>query len=125
MALNREVKISGHGIGGVGISLSNESEYVLDASVADSVTDGLHAMILDVSQVKSIIIVSDQPVTLEFNSSVTGTPEIVLVANMPYVWTTNSYDALILTVDVTAVYITNASGFAANVKIRALIDPTV
>ena len=125
MALSRSVTIQGHGVGGTAITISDESEFVLDAAVADSVTDGLHAMVLDVTQVKSIIIVSDQAVTLEFNNSTTGVPTIVLVANMPYVWTTNSYDTLILTADVTALYITNASGSTANVKIRALIDPTV
>lgn len=125
MALTRSMTISGHGVGGVAVSISNESEYVLDAEVADSITDGLHAMVLDVDQVKSIIMVSDQAVTLEFNDSTTGVPTIVLVANVPYVWTTNSYDSLILGTDITKVYITNASGSTANVKIRALIDPTV
>ncbi len=125
MALDRSITITGHGIQGTAITLTNESEFVLDADVADSVTDGLHAMVLDVTQVKSIIITSDQAVTLEFNNSTTGVPTIVLVANMPYVWTTNSYDSLILGTDVTALYITNASGATAKVKIRALIDPTV
>ena len=125
MAIDRSITITGHGIQGTPVTLTNESEFVLDVAVADSVTDGLHAMVLDVTQVKSIIITSDQAVTLEFNNSTTGVPTIVLVANMPYVWTTNSYDTLILTADVTALYITNASGSVANVKIRALIDPTV
>lgn len=125
MAINRSVTITAHGIQGTPVTLSNESEFVLDAAVADSVTDGLHAMVLDVTQVKSILITSDQAVTLEFNNSTTGVPTIVLVANVPYVWTLNSYDTLILGTDVTALYITNASGSTANVKIRALIDPTV
>lgn len=125
MSLNRSVVITGHGIQGTPITLTNESEFVLDVDVADSVTDGLHAMVLDVTQVKSVIITSNKAVTLEFNNSGVGVPEIVLVANMPYLWTTNSYDSLILTADVTALYITNASGSTAKVQIRALIDPTV
>ena len=125
MSVTRSHRIEGHGVGGVAVSYSADSEVIIDADVADSVTDGLHALVLDVTQIKAIIIVSDKAVTLEFNDSGTGVPTIVLVANVPYIWSTSSYDTLLLTADVTALYITNASGSTARVRLYVLVDPTV
>jgi hypothetical protein len=82
-------------------------------------------MNLDVSQVKAFLIVSDQDVTAEFNSSGAPTPSIALKKDVPYIWTTDSYDTFKLTVDVTALFITNASAAIANVSIRAAYDPTI
>jgi hypothetical protein len=94
-------------------------------SIADAQTDKLIAFTLDVSAVKSFYLVSDQNVTLEFNNSTTGVPTIALVANVPYVWTTDSYDSFLLTSDVTpGVYVTNASGSAAVINMVALLDGT-
>lgn len=53
-----------------------------------------------------------------------GNDTIALLANVPYVWTTNSYATSLLTVDVEAIAITNASGSAALVNIHSVIDAT-
>ncbi len=95
-----------------------------DESIANGQTDKQVVVAIDVSAVKSIVILSDQAVTLETNSGSTPTNTLSLVAGVPYVWNTDSYDTFKLTGDVTAVYITNSSGAAARVQLDALLDAT-
>lgn len=110
--------------GGVTTSktLTAEANVEIDLSVATATTDKEVAFTLDVSKCVAFEIVSDQAVTIEFCSSVTGTPTIVLVANLPYRWCTGCVDAFLLTVDVTKFYVTNVSGSTAAIKLRAAYD---
>ena len=96
----------------------------IDESVADSSTDFLITGTLDVSAVQALYINSTQNVTLETNSGSAPADTISLKANVPYIWTTDSYDAMKLATDVTAFYVTNASGSAAQLRIEALTDAT-
>lgn len=97
----------------------------ISESVADSVTDQLHALVVDVTQIKAVFIHADVAMTVEFNDSGTGVPTIVLVANVPYLWTTDFYYTNLLTTDITKVYVTNASGSAGTFKFEVIVDPTV
>lgn len=103
-------------------TLTGEANVEIDIAVATATTDKEVAFTLDVSKCVAFEIVSDYAVTLEFCSSVTGTPTIILVANLPYRWCTGSVDAFLLTVDITKFYVTNTSGSTANIKVRALYD---
>lgn len=105
-------------------SFTDSAELRIDEAIADAQTDVLIAMVLDVSAVKAFYMVCDQNVTAEFNNSTTGTPAISLLAGIPYVWHASAYDAFLLTVDVTQLFISNASGATANLKVRALYDST-
>jgi len=100
------------------------SASVVGESIADSTTDGLVAFALDVSQVKAIYIKSDQDITIETNSSSAPDNTLALKSNIPYVWYTNKYDALVFTADITKIYVTNASGSAATLDIEAVYDAT-
>lgn len=93
-------------------------------TVATGQTDVLFAVTLDVSQVKAFYLVSDKNVTFETNNSATPANTLSLVADIPYVWYTNKYDTFKLTTDVTAVYITNASGATATIYMFAILDVT-
>lgn len=105
-------------------TVSADSLVSIDASVANG-NDQLHALTLDVSQVKALYISSDQDLTLETNSSSSPADTIALKANKPVIWSTNCGLTNPLGTDVTALYITNASGSTAAFKLRALVDPTV
>ena len=105
-------------------SQSDENFINVAASIADAQTDKLVVCSLDVSQIKAIFILSDQDLTLETNDGTTPDNTIALKAGIPYVWYTNKYQVLLLTVDVTALYLTNASGAAAAFKLVALLDAT-
>lgn len=102
-----------------------DSEVNADVAVPDSSTDLEALLPVDVSQVKSIFILSDQDVTLETNDGSTPADTIALKADVPLIWElSNGYYDCPFSEDVTAMYFTNASGSAATVQIRTLQDLT-
>ena len=105
-------------------SYSGSGQVEISESVADSETDYDIAVAIDVSAVQSFYIVSDQAVTVETNDGSSPDDTIALVAGVPYVWNTDSYDSFLLTADVTVIYVTNASGATANIEIRCVQDAT-
>lgn len=97
----------------------------IDETFATGLTDAPLLWTLDVSQVQSIIILSDQDIKIETNAvDATGGNTLNLKANVPYIWTTDSYDTFKLTEDVEIAYITNASGATATLKIEGTYNPT-
>jgi len=106
------------------ISVSDSAALIIDEAVADSSTDYEIACTLDQSEIAGLWIESDQDVTLETNDGSAPDDTISLRANEPLVWYTNSYYTCPITADVTALFITNASGDTANVRVRALYDAT-
>ena len=122
------------GIEGSGVSRSKTIENtqagvsLIDGeAVATGETDYELAFDLDVSLCKSFYLESDQDVTVETNAiDATGGNTIALRANEPYIWHANSYEtAFLLTLDVTVMYITNASGETATIYCVALFDAVV
>ena len=115
--------------GGLSVSqdttVTGDSTITVNTSVADSVTDQLLTISLDQSLLKGYYIHSTFAITVETNSSSAPTDTIVLVANVPLVHgaTTDLYTGLI-TADVTAIYLTNASGSTATVKMVFEQDAT-
>lgn len=93
-------------------------------AVADSQTDYEINFDLDVSACTMFYLESDQDVTFETNNGSTPDDTISLLANTPYEWHANAYDSFLLTVDVTSVFITNASGSEATIYCVALFDAT-
>lgn len=110
------------------ITASKTYEGSLRVSIAETIaiaaSNFLVACTLDVSAIKSIRIQSDQDLTFETNSGGSPVDTIALKAGVPYVWNTDSYDACLLGTDVTALYLTNASGVAAAFKLEAIVDAT-
>ena len=92
--------------------------------VADSETDYEIAIAIDVSAVKSLYLVSDQDVTFETNDGSAPDNSISLKAGVPYVWHEDSYHVFLLTVDVTSIFITNASGAVATIDLEVVQDAT-
>lgn len=106
-------------------TLTGGYEVAIDESIPVG-TDTPLALVLDVSQVKSIFILSDRDITIETNATnAAGGNTLALKSGVPYRWYTNQYNALVFTTDVAIAYITNASGGAAQLQLSAMIDPTV
>ena len=107
-------------------SIVKSKEYSGDAresrelSIPDSTTDQEVVMSLDVSAVKGCYIVCDQAVTIETNDGTTPDQTLILKAGVPYEWDTDSYDTFKFTDDITALYVTNASGATASLQIEKL-----
>lgn len=79
---------------------------------------------VDVSQLKGVFIASNQDVLVEFNSNAGSGGSLNLEANVPYMWQVGDVNALLITADVTAVYVTNASGAEAELFFYFLHDAT-
>jgi hypothetical protein len=105
-------------------STDADSKLTQEISIADSITDQLNNLAITVASVKSIYLCSNKALTLKTNSSGAPDDTLNLVADVPYVWNTDSYDSLLLTVDVTAFYLTNASGAAAILTVEVIEDAT-
>lgn len=118
--------------GGISIPRSNQysgsGEVNITETVADSITDKEVALVLDVSEIKSIYIVSDQDLTLETNNAGAPVDTIALLAGVPYIWNTDSYPSASeppeLNADITALFLTNASGSTATFELRCIVDVT-
>lgn len=108
------------------VAATGSAEANVSESIADSSTDLEVAFVLDVSVLKSIIISSDQDITVETNSASVPDDSFTLLADNPLVWNSGSTlpNPFASAVDVTALFITNASGSAAALEIRALVDAT-
>lgn len=105
-------------------TVSGEMKTVCQVTVPAETTDMEVDVAIDISTVLGIVIHSSQAVTVETNSSSAPDDTLTLIANKAYEWEENSYDDLILTVDVTKLYLTNAGSSAATFKIRTVTDPT-
>lgn len=98
------------------------------ASIAETIADGQTAkqinIALDVSALKSIIIKSDQDITIKTNSSGSPDDTLAIEANKEYSWNEDSLDSCQLGTDVTAIFIANSSGSTATLTIDAIQDAT-
>ena len=96
----------------------------VDESFADSTTDTQVNLAVDISAVQVFFMACDQDVTVEANDGAGAAGTVSLKANVPYVWTADSYDSIAWTADLTALFITNSSGSTATLKIRCIYDAT-
>lgn len=85
-------------------------------------TNTLYNVSLIQAKLKSVCMKSDQAVTIKTNSPGSPQETINLVAGQAYIWTlqTDGAGKIPFAGDVTAMYITNASGSAANFSLRAI-----
>lgn len=99
-------------------------EINLEESIPAASTDLQLTLAIDVSAMKSLVLVCDRDLTLKTNSTSVPDDTIALKAGEPVVWWTNCPYANLLTVDVTVIFVTLAAGAAATLKVRGLQDVT-
>ena len=108
--------------------IDEDGEVNSDLDSIASGTEPQAVIAIDVSQLKSLFLYSDQDVTLRTNANSGGAPDatIALKAGVPLIWeSANGYFSNPLgSTDVTSIFVDNDSGSAANVKIRVLQDVT-
>lgn len=101
-----------------------EAEENLDLDIPDG-DDNLVAFALDVSQLKTFFACAAEDLTLETNDGVAPDDVINLKADIPLEWSVGSGQPNPFTVDVAALYVTNATGDAVALEVRAGYDPIV
>ena len=107
------------------LNLTPDAEDKRSLSVATGVTDQQVLIAFTLASLVDYYIVSDKNVTLETNSITgAGGDVISLVAGQPITWSSAANQAKHFTVDVTTIYLTNASGATATIEIRIGKDST-
>src|ERR1700677_1117830 len=105
-------------------NIQADSERNYDGQITNGSTNQLVAWDMTRSLLQSIAFWSDQPITICTNNPSGSSPQdtITLVGTQVKPWTleTDLIGACPFAGNVTALYITNTSGFVANIKIRAL-----
>jgi hypothetical protein len=91
----------------------------IDAVIPTEQTQEFDAAI-SVAKVQSLMICSDQPGMVQTNDPNTPQDTINLRANVPVIWTINSFWPCVFRVDVSKLFLTNTGPAAANTKIRLL-----
>lgn len=131
MAISNSVSLNVNG-NHTATTYSNTGQVRLDTGIDDGEADELHIISIDVSEMLLLYMVSDQDLSIETNSSSSPGDTITLTANVPYLWRDDNAtcgsgaggaDSVTkLSVDVTALYLTNASGSNATFKLECIYD---
>jgi len=106
-------------INGITSSATGTSGTQIDISVPASTTDQVFAIAIDISELESIFLYTDGALTIETNSGGSPNDTFVFTANKPLVWvsgmpTIDTVSGNPFDVDVTALYLTNATAAAVN-----------
>ena len=105
-----------------------EAEHEISIDIAAEATDMLVAFALDITQLKGFFMMADGDLEVCTNSASPGTDQFLLKANEPVHFLAGGDPAETnpFSLDVTALYVTNASlTTAVHLDIRALVDPVV
>lgn len=102
-----------------------DAEMALDDQVAASTTNKEFDLSLTQANIKSMVLYSDQAVTVKTNSATSPSDTINLAAKIQLVWNTDSHFSIPFSGNVTKFFITNSGGVAANLKFRFLANQGV
>lgn len=100
-----------------------DTSYKITETIADATTDANYLLAIDVSGLQAFSMVSTQAITVKTNSSGAPQETFTMAANDPVIFQVG--DAAIFAGDVTSIFITNASGAAADFTLIAGINGPV
>jgi hypothetical protein len=106
------------------IEKTGGSEANISESIPDSSSDLEVNWTCDYTALELLYITSDQDITIETNDGTYPDDTLTINANQAVSWADGDEFDCPLTADVTALFVTNASGLAAQLEIRSLTDPT-
>lgn len=100
---------------------TDDFEVAIDHATAAATTNEEIDIALTVANIKSMLLYSDQTVTVKTNSTV-AVQTLTLTAKKAVVWATDHIETCPLTSNVTKIFVTNSGSSAANLKFRFLLD---
>lgn len=103
-------------------TITDEVGVTLDCEGSGAVTDELHNIAIDVSELSSIMMLASANMTIETNSSSAPDNTYTLLANIPLIWQQSSGITNPVTTDVTKIYITKAGAGSWTFKLRCTQD---
>ncbi len=105
-------------------TLTADGQQSVSVDVLDAETDKLVEFDVLIADLKSIFIRCTQDMTVKTNSAGTPDDTLTLLKGQAYVWHVGSYFTNLITVDVSKLYVTNASGSDGKLEIEAVYDAT-
>lgn len=111
------------------VEISAGAEHNLDELIPGGSTDLSVAFALVIAKLAALYIVADRPMTIKTNSSGSPVNTITLTAGVPFVWN-NTMAAMrdtagvVVSTNITSLFVTLAAGNDSIVHLRALVDPT-
>lgn len=118
-------------VSGIGDALDARQSLVgtgghphVDESIADEAEDQLVSCAFTLAQLKVFAMVSTRALTVKTNDAIAPQETITLAANSPFVYIPGSGVPVPFAGNVTALYVSNASGGTAALTIRGLVDAT-
>jgi len=99
------------------VSKTIESKVVVNETVADAATDYELPIAIDTASLKYLLIEADQVLTIETNDGTSPDDTLTLQAGVPIQWYEGA--TALLSADVTAFFVTNASGSDATLTVVA------
>ena len=112
-----------------GITFTAHKQYTDEAqltvpalAVAIDATNAEYAVSIPFGEIIAIGIFCDQDVTIKTNDGDTPDDTIELKADVPLIWTADSYFEKPLTEDVSSIFVTNDGDAAATLKIAVLMN---
>lgn len=102
-----------------------DSEVNLDEVVAAGQTNKEYDISITQANIKTMVLMSTQPVTLKTNSTSAPQETIVLVANKQLVWTLDHIEAKFFAGNITKFYVTNGGSVDATLKFRCGLSVAV
>lgn len=103
-------------------TFNSSTELSIDESVPDATTNYEIDVAVTLANVQSMVLYCDQDVTIKTNDSGTPDDTIALAGGTAIIWNTSRLETNPLTVDLTALYVTNAGDDAARFKATFLLD---
>lgn len=94
----------------------------IDETIPASSTDLQFSIAFAHAKLKAYIIRTSAAMTLQFNNSTTGVPELSMAAGQAVAWHANDPHANLFTADVTTLYVTSSAG--GTLRAMFLVDPT-
>jgi hypothetical protein len=105
-------------------SYQGDGQLAVDGSVANGATVEF-VFPITVAKLISVGLYSDQAVTIHTNSNSVPDDSVSLAAKQLVAWANDHAEDAPFSVDVTSLYVHNASGSTANVKFHACVDASV
>jgi hypothetical protein len=96
----------------------SDSEVNLDEIVVPGATNQEYDVLITVANIKDMVLMSTQPLTVKTNSSSAPQETITLAANKQLVWTVDHPEAKFFAGNITKFFVTNTSALNATLKFR-------
>lgn len=106
----------------VSFQASASGEANIDEAIVADQADVQYNIAIDFSAIQSLCIICDTGVTIKTNSSSVPDDTIVITADRPYIWYANHPDAVLLTADVTTIFVSEDDSDTGVLKILCTQD---